>query len=411
MKNCLGVYACLIGIAVSVCREGSAGNWTQWRGSNRDLLITGESVADSWPEGGPKQLWQIDIDCDGYSSPLVVDGRIYITGSTGGKRERAGWIFCLKAADGSVVWKTEYGPEWGTNFERARTTPTYRDGRLYLVSGQCHAVCLNAADGTILWRVDALERFGGSNIKFGISECPLVYDGKMICQPGGATPVVALDIRDGSTVWACDGVNELSAYCNPALLTIGGRRQVVTSLETHTVGLDADTGKLLWKYETMTVKPIHPNTPLLVGPDRVYVSQGYDYGSEVFEVVGSQGRRVWFNSKCDNHFQGAALYKNRIFTSGGGTLWCFDPDTGDVAYTVKEAQKVTFCILKDGMMITYDERGGQVLLLHVDEKSYRVKGSFRVEYGNDQHWSSPVVSGGVLYLRRGRGVAAFQVGK
>ncbi len=388
-----------------------AGNWTQWRGSNRDLLITNEVVRESWTDGGPAQLWQVEIECDGYSSPLVVDGRIYITGSAGDKNDRRGWIFCLDAVDGKVLWRTEYGAEWGKNFERARTTPAFLDGRLYLISGVCEVVCLDAAAGKILWKVDALARFGGSNIKFGLAECPLIYDGKIICQPGGRTPVAALDIRDGRTVWASSGIEELSGYCSPDLMEINGRRQLVTSLAKHTVGIDPDTGTLLWKYECLTERGIHPNTPVRCGKDRIYVSSGYKHGSEVFEVNGADVKRIWFEQRCDNHFQGAAFYQGRIFTSGGGTLWCFDPADGRAVYTVKEASKVSFCILAEGMMITYDAEGGTVLLLKVDENGYAVRGSFKVEYGNDQHWASPVVAGGVLYLRHGKGIAAFAVGK
>jgi len=388
-----------------------AGNWTQWRGSNRDLLILDEAVKESWPAEGPRQLWQVDIECDGYSSPLVVDGKIYITGSAGSKQDRRGWIFCLNAADGKTVWRTEYGPEWGTNFERARTTPAFVDGKLYLISGVCEVVCLEPGQGKILWKVDALQRFGGSNIKFGLAECPLIYDGKIICQPGGKNAVVALDIKTGATVWKSSGINELSGYCSPALMNINGRSQVVTSLAEHTVGLDSQTGKLIWKYKCLTTKPISPNTPLLCGKDRIYVSQGYKHGSEVFEVNGSEVKRLWFEKKCDNHFQGAAFYKGRIFSSGGGTLWCFNPENGSAVYKVAEANKTTFCILSDDMIITYDATGGTVMLLKADAEQYKVKGSFKIEYGNDQHWSSPVVSGGILYLRHGKGIAAFAVGK
>jgi len=388
-----------------------AGNWTQWRGRNRDLLILDEVIKESWPASGPKQLWQVDIECDGYSSPLVVDGRIYITGSAGDKKDRRGWMFCLNAADGNVIWKTEYGPEWGKNFERARTTPAFVDGHLYLVSGVCEVVCLDAAKGTILWKVDALKRFNGSNIKFGLAECPLIYNGKIICQPGGKNAVAALDIKNGRTVWKSSSINELSGYCSPDLLSINGQLQLVTSLAKHTVGLDPDTGKLLWKYACMTAKSIHPNTPILCGKDRIYVSQGYKGGSEVFEVKGSEVKRVWFEKKCDNHFQGAAFYKERIFSAGGKKLWCFKPEDGSIAYIVKEANKTTFCILSNDMMITYDAQGGTVMLLKVAADKYEIKGSFKISYGNDQHWASPVVSNGKLYLRHGKGIAAFAVGK
>lgn len=398
--------------ALALAVVAHAGDWTQWRGSNRNLLIEDEAVAQSWPADGPKQLWQIDLEGDGYSEPIVVAGKLYITGSVGGKKDRKGVIYCLNAKDGSMVWEKEYGPEWAQSYERARTTPTYLGGKLYIISGLGDVSCLDAAKGTILWSVDSHKEFGGKNITWGIAENPLIYDGKLICQPGGdGASVVALDIKKGQALWKSVDLSEKSAYCSPDLLEINGRKQLVTMLEDHVVGLDPATGKLLWKYPHRNKHAVHPNTPVLAGKDRVFVSSGYGYGAEVIEIKGGEAKQLWQEKASDNHFQGVAFYKGRIFSSGGNKLWCFDPATGKAVYTVNEARKTSFCILKDGMMITYDENGGQVLLLKVDENKYEVKSSFKIGYGNDAHWSSPVVSGGVLYLRRGKGLAAFAVGE
>ncbi len=389
-----------------------AGDWTQWRGSNRDLVIADEIVAETWPKDGPRQLWQIEMEGDGYSEPIIVDGRIYITGNVGDKKDRRGKIYCFNAQDGSALWNSEYGAEWGKNFERARTTPTYLGDTLYVISGLGEVVAMSASDGKVIWRVDTAQRYGMRNITWGIAESPLIYDGTLICQPGGEqASVVALDITDGDLIWKTTELSEKSAYCSPALLTINGKRQVVTSLEDHTVGLDAASGGVLWKYAYRNRHAVHPNTPVLAGQDRVFISSGYKYGAEVIEIKGNDVKQLWKEKASDNHFQGVAFYKGRIFSSGGGKLWCFDPSSGRAVYTVEEANKTSFCILGNGMMITYDEKGGKVLLLKVDENSYTVNGTFKITYGNDQHWSSPVVAHGVMYLRRGRGLAAFAVGK
>ncbi|MDA3923761.1 MAG: PQQ-binding-like beta-propeller repeat protein [Kiritimatiellae bacterium] len=399
--------------AVGFAVLSNAGDWTQWRGSNRDLLIEDEAVAQSWPAGGPKQLWQVDIEGDGYSEPIVVGGKIYITGCVGDKKNRKGKIYCLNAKDGSPVWDIEYGPEWGKNFERARTTPTYFKGGLFVISGVGDVICLKASDGSVVWKVDAHKKFGSRNITWGIAENPLIYDGKLICQPGGSNAVVvALDIKTGKAIWKSSSLDERSAYCSPALLTINGKKQVVTSLEHNTVGLDASTGKLIWKYSFHNKYAVHPNTPVLCGKDRVFISSGYKYGAEVIEIKGSNVKQLWKEDKASNHFQGVAFYKGRIFSASDGKgLWCFNPATGKPAYIIKEAKKSSFCILKDGMMITYDEKGGNVLLLKVDASKYEIKGEFKIGYGNNQHWSSPVVSDGVMYLRHGKGFGAFKVGK
>ena len=405
---------CKAGIAcaglVCVALASRAGDWTQWRGSNRDLIVTGENLLASWPAGGPGRLWQVELPGEGFSEPVVVGGTLYITGSTGGKRERTGYLYALNPKDGGIRWQAGYGAEWGASYEFARTSPTVADGLIYVVSGMGHLVCLDAKDGKEVWRVDTQAVYGGRNITWGIAESPLVYDGKVICQPGGKdTSVIALNAKTGRLVWKSAGLSERSAYCSPALLTINGKRQVVTMLEDSVVGVDAQTGRPLWKHPHRNKHAVHPNTPVLCGKDRVFVSSGYGYGSEILEISGGAARVAWADKGADNHFQGVAFYQGRVFSSGGGRLSCFDPATGRQVYCVEGAKKTSFCVTPAGL-ITYDAADGKVSLVQVTPDAGKVVSSFKVDYGNGPHWSSPVVSDGVLYLRRGKGLAAFAVG-
>lgn len=398
-----------VGLAVAAA-AAQAGDWPQWRGANRDLIAADEKLAASWPEGGPQRLWLVNLPGEGYSEPVVVKGTIYITGNTGDKKSRMGNLYALSAKDGSVKWQVEYGPEWAASFELARTSPTVVDGRVYVVSGMGRIACLDANDGKMLWKVDGSETFGGRNIQWGIAESALVYDGKVIFQPGGPdASVVALDAKTGTLVWRSKGLGERSAYCSPALLTINGRRQVVTMLEDHLVGVDAETGAPLWQHPHRNRWAVHPNTPVLCGKDRLFISSGYKYGSEIVAINGGEAKLAWSDKSSDNHFQGVAYYNGRVFSSGGDRLSCFDPESGRVVYTVEGAKKTSFCITPSGM-ITYDVNGGTVLRVQLGADSAKVVSSFKVDYGNKEHWSSPVVANGVLYLRHGGGLAAFAVG-
>jgi len=216
-------------------------------------------------------------------------------------------------------------------------------------------------------------------------------------------------VKTGSVVWKSKGLSERSAYCSPALMTLNGRSQVVTMLEDNVVGVDAKTGAPLWRHPHRNKYAVHPNTPVLCGLDRVFVSSGYGFGSEVLAISGGAAKRVWSDKSSDNHFQGVALYKGRIFSAGGGKFSCFDPATGKVVYQVAGARKTSFCVTPAGL-ITYDENGGTVMLVDAGPDAYQVISSFKIDYGNGPHWSSPVVSGGVLYLRRGKGLAAYAIG-
>jgi outer membrane protein assembly factor BamB len=391
------------------CALAQAGAWTQWRGSNRDLIVTEDALLKTWPEGGPKRLWLAELPGEGYSEPIVADGTVFITGNTGDKKSREGRLYALDPKTGDIRWQTVYGPEWGASFECARTSPTFSDGRIYLVGGLGHVVCIDAKDGKIVWRVDAHVEFSGRNITWGIAENPLIYDGKVICQPGGREfAIVALDAKTGKTVWKSEGLNERSAYCSPALLTINGRRQVVTMLENHVVGVDAQDGKPIWKHPHHNKHGVQPNTPVLCGDNRLFVSSGYGHGSELLDIDGTAVKLAWADKKTDNHFQGVAFYKGRVYSSGGGQLTCFDPADGRAVYQVEGAKKTSFCITPSGM-ITYDEKDGTVMLVDVQPDTSKVISSFKVDYGGGPHWSSPVVSDGVLYLRRGKGIAAFDI--
>jgi len=400
----------MVGAAGALCLQASAGDWTQWRGSNRDLIVTGEALLATWPEEGPKQAWAVELPGEGYSEPVVAGGTLFITGCTGDKKTRVGHLYALEPKTGAIKWEIEYGPEWGASYEFARTSPTVVGGLVYVIGGMGHVVCADAKNGKVVWKVDSHAVYGGRNITWGIAENALIYDGKVICQPGGDdTSVVALDAKTGQLVWKSRGLSERSAYCSPALLTLSGKRQVVTMLEDHLVGVDAESGTPLWKYPHRNKYAVHPNTPVLCGKDRLFISSGYGYGSEIIEVSGGAAKAVWSDKGSDNHFQGVAFYQGRIYSSGGGKLTCFDPETGRVVYHVDGAKKTSFCITPVGM-ITYDENGGKVMLVQVKPDAYNVVSHFKVEYGNGPHWSSPVVANGVLYLRRGKGLAAFAIG-
>src|SRR5688500_10961046 len=57
--------------------------WPQFRGPRRDGVSDERGLLPAWPEGGPKPLWSVTGAGRGFSSPIVVDDRIYLTGDFG----------------------------------------------------------------------------------------------------------------------------------------------------------------------------------------------------------------------------------------------------------------------------------------------------------------------------------------
>jgi len=140
-------------------------DWPQWRGRRRDGISVETGLLPSWPAGGPKLVWKKDKLGTGWSSPIIVRDRLFITGDVGDKL----MVFALDL-DGNLKWQTANGEAWTGSFPGARATCVYSEGRLYHMNAHGRVVCLDAQSGREEWAVDVLERFQGRNITWALSE-------------------------------------------------------------------------------------------------------------------------------------------------------------------------------------------------------------------------------------------------
>ncbi|MHC4105289.1 MAG: outer membrane protein assembly factor BamB family protein, partial [Planctomycetota bacterium] len=149
-------------------------DWPQWRGPWRDGISNEKGLLPNWPQGGPKLLWEINGLGKGWSSPIVVGNRLYITGDVGQDLV----IFAFDR-NGKPVWQTKNGKYWKNPYPGARATCTFSEGRLYHLNAHGRLVCLDAAKGDEIWMVNILERFNAKNITWALSEC-LLIDGPRV---------------------------------------------------------------------------------------------------------------------------------------------------------------------------------------------------------------------------------------
>ena len=174
----------------------------------------------SWPEDGPPRLWMAAGIGRGYSSPIVADETVYITGD-----EADDLIISAFSLDGKLRWRAKNGAAWKRSFPGARSSCTYDGGKLYHMNAHGRLVCLDAKTGSELWVVNVLERFEGKNITWGISESLLILEDLVYATPcGDEGLVVALNKHSGDTVWATPALaDERPSYASPILISAGGQ--------------------------------------------------------------------------------------------------------------------------------------------------------------------------------------------
>ena len=122
-----------------------------WRGPTRSGQYPETGLLKQWPANGPQLLWETLDAGKGYSSPVIVDDRIYLTGMNEDETKE---IFSAYSMDGKKIYEVVYGNPWDQTYPETRTTPAIDNGKAYVISGSGEIVCINTADGKIVWSVD-----------------------------------------------------------------------------------------------------------------------------------------------------------------------------------------------------------------------------------------------------------------
>ncbi|MBN1124274.1 MAG: PQQ-binding-like beta-propeller repeat protein [Sedimentisphaerales bacterium] len=404
------------GIVLSLAPVGFTADWPQFRGIHRDGKSPETNLLQEWPEGGPKMLWQVDGNGDGWSSAAIAKGRIYITGKIG----REGTLFCFDL-DGKPVWKSIYGPEWTRSYPGSRTTPTVNEGKLYLMSGQGVVYCHDAETGTALWSRDVFTEFDGVYPSWGISECLFIDGDNVIATPGGKkASIVALNKITGEPVWTCSELTEPSGYGNPQLIRMDTTRILVQMLKDHVAGIDADTGMLLWTdsfddYHTDRNRIVNPNVPIC-HDGRIYTTSGYNNGGAMLQL-SSNGKRItrlWTDTTLDVHHGNVVLVDGYLYganwTSNGSGNWaCIRWDDGKVMYDHDWNGNKGCIIYADGMLYCWAEKSGELALVPVTPDAFRPASVFTVTQGKGMFWAHPSISEGRLYLRHGEYLMCYDI--
>ena len=399
------------GVSAQIAHDG-------WRGPNRTGIYAETGLLKQWPEAGPEQLWEVLDAGKGYSSPVVVGERLYLTGMN---EEQTKETFAAYTLDGKRLYRVEYGTPWEGQYPEVRTTPTIDNGKAYLISGSGEIVCLDVKDGSIVWKVDGAKLFSRKTGNWGTSECALVFDNKVIYTPGGdVTTMVALDKVTGKTLWQSKPLGDPSTYLSPLLIEYKGRRQIVGATANNMIGVNPDTGAIEWQY---TIKPkteaswanIAPNTPLFKD-GKLFYSHGYDIFSFMLQIADDMKsvKLVWHNGDMDTQHGGYVLIDGTIYGTNHdrvSSAWCaLDWNTGKTLYADAWANKSAGVVIAaDGMLYCYSERTGAVALVRPSREKFEVISQFRITKGDGPHWAHPVIRDGVLYLRHGNALMAYKI--
>jgi outer membrane protein assembly factor BamB len=406
--TCPSLGKCLAAVLAFSVTAVYAADFAQWRGPLRDGHSPETGLLQEWPEGGPKLVWQVGNVGGGYSTPAVVGDRIYLLGSDASEES----VYALTTKDGSKVWTTKLGklghPQQNPSYPGARSTPTVDGQHLFVLGSDGDLVCLEIATGKEVWRKHLRTDFGGKHGEWAYAESPLVDGDKVIVTPGGAdATLLALNKRTGAVIWKCavPGGSDAS-YSSVVAAEFSGVKQYVQFLATGLVGVDAQSGKLLWHFEkTAKGSPAVIITPLI--SDGMVYSGAFRATSALVKPVLREGtfavEEIYSGAKLPVGLGGVVKVGDYFYGSSSQSALCVEFKTGELKWEDRGIGPCSW-LVAEGRIYLHAE-SGEVALLEPTPEGFRAKGRFTPPglptraNPMEKAWAYPVVAGGHLYIR------------
>jgi outer membrane protein assembly factor BamB len=390
----------LISVFVLLSSAG-AENWNQWRGPRRDGTSLDTNVPVRW---SPTKniLWRTPLPGKGHASPIVWDDRIFTVAAVKEKKQRI--LLCLDRISGKILWQRVV---LNAPIERIHRLNSYAsstpiaDGQKVYVSFLDRDKMFVAAydfDGEKIWEV----RPGVFSSMHGYCSSPIIWNEKLILNGDHDGPgyLVALDRKNGKTIWKTRRPNDTRSYCAPIIRTIGGRNQLILSGSLCVASYDPDTGKLHWISDGPTeqyVASLVYNGELLLmtcGYPQLFMQGIRPDGSG--NVTKTHVQWVTQNDRDCAYVPSPIVFGDYfIVVSDRGVASCLRAKTGQLVWKEKLGGGHSASLISANGLVYFLSDDGAMTVIRPGEKFELVA---RNEIG-EETFASPAVSDGKFYIR------------
>lgn len=258
---------------------------------------------------------------------------------------------------------------------------------------------------------------------WGYSESPLVDGNLVLCTPGGSKGmIVALDKESGSQVWASTlpsygdeqgvGGKDLkdgAGYSSIVISNGAGVKQYVQLVGRGVIGVRAEDGKFLWRYERVANGTANIPTPIVKG-DYVFTSTAYGTGTALLKLASAVDDSVkieevyWLESnQLQNKHGGMVLVDGFVYAgtgNGDGLPVAVNFETGEKAWgpVRGEGRGESSIVYADNHLVVRRD-DGTVMLMKANPNKFDLVQSFMPEFQQGKSWAHPVIANGKLFLR------------
>lgn len=374
-----------------------AGDWPQFRGPTGQGISEDSGLPIQWSES-ENIRWKVPIPGEGWSSPVIKDGRVWLTAATeGGRSLRA---IAVDAGSGELIHNVEVFREDQPAKKHkknsyATPTPILEGDRVYVHFGTQGTAALTDA-GKVVWKNEELSYVPGH----GQGGTPVLAGDLLVINCDGTDQqyVVALDKATGKIRWRTPRRDARMAFATPLLITEGSTRQVVSPGADRAVAYQLETGEELWSIRYGGFSNV-PRPVFAHG--LVFVASGF-YNPVLFAVRPDGQGDVTESHVAWSTSRGVPLTSSPVvagdelyFVSDNGIASCLDAKTGRQRWRSRLAGAYAASPLYAGGHIYFQSETGLTTVIKPGKTFERVAENQL----DGRTFASPATVGGAIFLR------------
>ncbi len=436
VASCIAAVTICLGVVV-----GQAAEFSQFRGQTGQGVAAGRDLPLQWSESKNVD-WKRPIPGKGWSSPVVADGRIWLTTAieqAASDEQRDSRLRDLppnkqrelRVVDGIELLVLSVDLATGDLLKTvklfdvenpdlihhvnsyASPTPVLDEGRVYCHFGTFGTACLDASSGDVIWSRRLPLEHG-----VGPGSSPIVFENLLVlvCDGTDKQYVTALEKSTGKTAWKTDRPpiraergDLRKAFSTPLLLGTGAQTQMVIPGAQWFISYDPTTGKELWRVDHGRG---FSNVPRPVaGKGMVFLCTGFSKAQLWAIRTDGSGdvtstHVAWKATKQVPHRPSPLVVGDELYMiTDGGVATCLDVLTGDQRWTQRMPGKYSSSPLSvDGKIYFCSEEGKTTVIRPGTEYTELAQNHL-----DGQLMASPAVVGNKLLLRSDK--ALYRIAK
>lgn len=401
------------------CLLAAGSDWPAFRGPDATGAAADADVPVGWSDN-ENVAWKTPLPGPGASSPVVYNGRIYLTCAAGAEGVSSDdltyHVLCFAADSGEELWRLDLAksafrkPNAGfvALHGYASATPAVDESGVYCSFGPEGVVAVSH-DGERLWRADV----GKKTHAFGTAPSPAIAGDILIVNASVESGrLIGLEKTTGEERWSRDGIKR--AWSTPVVVTSeAGRTECVVSMEGFVAAFDPQTGEPLWK-----CKGIEDYVcPSVVAGDGVVYAIGGRKSFCLAVRTGGEGdvtesHRLWTLDEGSN-VPSPALANGHLFWAhhDKGILYCVNAETGTLVYKERAESRpgrIYASAVAAGGRVYHVSREGGTLVVPAEPR-FEVLAVNRFASDASVFNATPAVVGDRLILRSD--AALYAIGK